>query len=201
MPSERFLQLKQVKKQTFLRMAYKEFALHSYEGASITRLVSDLKMAKGSIYQYFVDKEDMYNYLVQHAYDQMQQIVKKACPLPSSAAFDVWYKNYLLVQLKFLFTLPSYAFLLVRNKTDSIGNFPNNLDSQTKLLIKSADLTGKVLSNERIYYLQSLPLFIFNFFIESKKLSIKEIIDSNKSIEIAPDKLLYLCDAFLIKSI
>ena len=201
MPSKRFYQLKKVKKHTFLRMAYREFALHSYEGASITRLVSDLKMAKGSIYQYFLDKEDMYNYLVEHAYEQMQQVANKACPLSSSESFEAWYKNYLLVQLKFLFTLPSYALLLVRNKTDVIGKFTNNYNSQTNLLVKSADLTSTILSNERVYFLQLLPFIIFNYVIESEKLVLNEIIDSNKSIEMAPDKLLYLCNSFITKSI
>lgn len=195
MPSERFHKLKQVKKRTFLKKAYKEFALHSYEGASITRLVSDLKMAKGSIYQYFEDKEDMYNYLVEHAHNRLYQILTKACPLPSSSTdFDSWYRNYLLVYLKFLCAIPSYAFLIIRYKTD----FSESNNEYEKLIAQMiTQSANSELSKEKQYFLGSLPLITFNYLLESEQVDIKEIIESGNSLEIPSDKLLYLCEAFL----
>ncbi len=195
MPSERFHKLKQVKKRTFLKMAYKEFALHSYEGASITRLVADLKMAKGSIYQYFNDKEDLYNYLVEHAYSQLHTLLTKACPLPKvSNEFDTWYKNYLLVYTKFFCAFPSYALLIKRNKTD----YPNAEYAKlvTQMITQSAN---GMLSKERLYFLCLLPQIIFTFILKSEKIDMFEIINSDKGLDISSDKLLYLCEAFLNK--
>jgi AcrR family transcriptional regulator len=197
MPSERFHKLKQVKKRTFLRMAYKEFALHSYEGASISRLVSDLKMAKGSIYHYFDDKEDMCNYLIEHAFDQLQLVLSKSCSLPeSSLEFDSWYRKFLLVYVKFLCALPSYAFLMRRHKIDH----PNHSNDNEELIIDMINQSahGSV-SNERLFFLRYLPLLIFDYLLKSEQIDMKEIIKSGNVINVSSDKLLYLCEAFLTR--
>ena len=195
MPSQRFHNLKQVKKRTFLKMAYKEFALHSYEGASITRLVSELKMAKGSIYQYFEDKDDLYNYLVEHAYSQLFMVLSKASPASkSSVDFDNWYKNYLLVYLKFLCAIPSYAYLMIRNSTEF-----SNAESAEKAKISNMIEQSSVdaLSKEKVYYLNVLPFLLFKFLQEAEQVDINEMIESGRSLDIPSDKLLYLCEAFL----
>jgi len=198
MPSERFYKLKQVKKRTFLRMAYKEFALHSFEGASITRLVSDLKMAKGSVYQYFNDKEDLYNYLVEHAYSQLYSLLTKTSPISSSTnGFDAWYKNYLLVYLKFFCAIPAYALLIKRNKTDFIES-ENESEKLISEMVISA--SNKSLNNETIYALNTLPITIFNYIIISNQIDIKELIESDGTLDISSNKLLYLCEAFLNKN-
>ena len=197
MPSERFHKLKQVKKRTFLRMAYKEFSLHSYEGASITRLVSDLKMAKGSIYQYFDDKEDMYNYLVEHAYFQLHSLLIKASPISSSTnGFNAWYKNYLLVYLKFLCAIPSYALLINRNKTDFIETKNESERLIAEMIVNASDNT---ITKETYYFLETLPITIFNYIITSHQIDVKELVESEGSLDIASDKLLYLCQAFFNK--
>ncbi len=194
MPSERFLKLKQVKKRTFLKMAYKEFALHSYEGASITRLVSDLKMAKGSVYQYFDNKEDMYLYLVEHAYSQLNTLLTKACPpANSSKEFDAWYKNYLLVYTKFFCAIPSYAFLIIRNKIELVGKGSSNKKLITQMIVDSSNNT---LSKETIYFLDTLPITVFNYIVALEKVDIKELVETGNSLDISSDKLLYLCEAF-----
>ncbi len=193
MPSERFYKLKQVKKRSFLKMAYKEFALHSYEGASITRLVADLKMAKGSIYQYFENKEDLYNYLVEHAYSQLQTLLTKAFPAPdSSAEFDNWYKQYLMVYIKFLCAIPSYALLVDRNKIDYPKAGKNKFTDD--MISKSSNNN---LSNEKTYLLTSLPLLIFNYILKLEQVDVKKLIETGNSLDIPSDKLLYLCEAFL----
>lgn len=193
MPSKRFNNLNQIKKRSFLSKAHKEFALHSYEGASITRLVSDLKMAKGSIYQYFDDKKDLYRFLVEHAYTQLFKVLKKTCPPPkSSTEFDAWYKKFLMVYIKFLCAIPSYARLMERNKTDAINLLTYSLVDQ---MVANASQNTKSVAN--LYALKSLPFLIFNYILHTKKIDVDELIINDKSIEMHSDKLLYLCEAFL----
>lgn len=195
MPSQRFHNLKQVKKRDFLKMAYKEFSLHSYEGASITRLVSDLKMAKGSIYQYFKDKDDLYNYLVEHAYSQLYLVLSKACPTSNSPTdFDYWYKNYLLVYIKFLCAIPSYAYLMIRNKVE-FSETGEAEESAISNMIKQS--SNDSLPKKKAYYLSSLPILIFKFLLETERVEINKMIESGVSLDISSDKLLYLCEAFL----
>ncbi|MCF6361648.1 MAG: TetR/AcrR family transcriptional regulator [Cyclobacteriaceae bacterium] len=179
-------------------MAYKEFALHSYEGASITRLVGELKMAKGSIYQYFEDKEDLYNYLVENAQNKLLEVINKTSPPPTyDDPFNKWLERFVIIQAKFFLAIPSYALLISRYQSDFKEKDPLVL---IKTKIKDAsELTGKKISIEDNYLLQHLPLQIFNFIIHSEKIELDEIINSNSSIEIPNNKLLYLCEAFLRK--
>jgi AcrR family transcriptional regulator len=67
MPKATFLNLPADKRERFLALALEEFAEHDYAGASVSRLVARAGIAKGSVYQYFTDKEDLFLHLVEHA--------------------------------------------------------------------------------------------------------------------------------------
>lgn len=64
MPKSTFLNLKDDKKKMLTEAFMKEFATHSYDTASLTAVVKSLGIAKGSIYQYFEDKQDLFMYLI-----------------------------------------------------------------------------------------------------------------------------------------
>ncbi|MCG8699037.1 MAG: TetR/AcrR family transcriptional regulator [Bacteroidales bacterium] len=64
MPKDTFINLKEDKKQRLKEAFLKEFTMNAYDDASITTVVKKLGIAKGSIYQYFNDKLDLYMYLI-----------------------------------------------------------------------------------------------------------------------------------------
>lgn len=66
MPKETFLNLPDQKRQMIEDAAIDEFAAWGYDNASITRIVEACQIAKGSFYQYFEDKKDLYIYLIMH---------------------------------------------------------------------------------------------------------------------------------------
>lgn len=55
------------RQDTFTQAALTEFAQHTYNDASVSRIVRTLGMAKGSFYQYFTDKKALYFYLKDQA--------------------------------------------------------------------------------------------------------------------------------------
>ena len=69
MPKQTFTNLDHEKKTRFLNAAYKEFALNEYKSASVSNIVAVLGIAKGSLYQYFENKLDLYDYLIRTAAD------------------------------------------------------------------------------------------------------------------------------------
>ena len=105
MPKQTFYKLADTKRRAFLHEAYKEFSLHPFEGASITNLVKSLGIAKGSVYQYFTDKEDLYDYLVTDADRQLNQLLDQACVYNGEDFFD-WYTKLLMVEMKFFLSFP-----------------------------------------------------------------------------------------------
>ena len=66
MPKETFINLDPQKQARFLEVALEEFANSDFQTASITRIVKELGIAKGSVYQYFEDKLDLWLHLKSH---------------------------------------------------------------------------------------------------------------------------------------
>lgn len=83
MPKETFYNLPEDKRSHILNLAIAEFAAHSYKVASISNIVRKAGIAKGSFYQYFENKKDLYQYLVGIAINEKMTLVKDI-PQPNS---------------------------------------------------------------------------------------------------------------------
>lgn len=64
MPTKTFFNLSEEKKQRLLDAALKEFSRVPVSEASINNIVKTAGIARGSFYQYFNDKEDLYFYFI-----------------------------------------------------------------------------------------------------------------------------------------
>jgi AcrR family transcriptional regulator len=64
MPKQTFLNLPDEKRKVIIDAAIDEFAEYGLENASTNRIVANSGIAKGSFYQYFEDKQDVFMYLL-----------------------------------------------------------------------------------------------------------------------------------------
>ncbi len=64
MPKQTFLNLPEEKRARIIEAAAQEFAANGLENASTNRIVANSGIAKGSFYQYFEDKRDVFLYLM-----------------------------------------------------------------------------------------------------------------------------------------
>ena len=64
MPKQTFLNLPEEKRTIIVNAAVDEFAGYGFESASINRIVANSGISKGSFYQYFEDKADVFRHLV-----------------------------------------------------------------------------------------------------------------------------------------
>lgn len=64
MPKQTFFNLPDEKRDQLLEIAIDEFAENDYANTSVSRIVARAGIAKGSFYQYFADKQDLYAYLL-----------------------------------------------------------------------------------------------------------------------------------------
>ena len=64
MPKNTFFNLPEEKRERIIEAAIDEFAKNLYHNASITRIVDNSGIAKGSFYQYFEDKKDLFKYIL-----------------------------------------------------------------------------------------------------------------------------------------
>jgi AcrR family transcriptional regulator len=90
MPKQTFLNLPARKRKRLTSIAIEEFAANDYESASVSRIVARAGIAKGSVYQYFEDKRDLYLYLVAECSRTLLDAVADAGSPPSGGdVFDL----------------------------------------------------------------------------------------------------------------
>jgi AcrR family transcriptional regulator len=80
MPKPTFFNLPEEKRQAILDIAIDEFAEHDYKNASLSNIVARAGIAKGSLYQYFEDKRELYFYLLQLASEEKKSFLSQSKP-------------------------------------------------------------------------------------------------------------------------
>lgn len=66
-----FFNLADEKRERILRCAVSEFCSRSYEKTSINRIIENAAIPKGSFYQYFDNKDDLYILCIRRTYEKM----------------------------------------------------------------------------------------------------------------------------------
>jgi len=79
-PKQTFLNLPEEKRETIINAAVEEFAQYGLESASINRIVKNSGIAKGSFYQYFEDKMDVFKYLLDVLSNEKMEFFKGKHP-------------------------------------------------------------------------------------------------------------------------
>ena len=65
MPKDTFFNLSEEKQNRIMDAIIDEFGRHTYEHINISNIVRDSGIPRGSFYQYFIDKDDLFNHLNQ----------------------------------------------------------------------------------------------------------------------------------------
>lgn len=73
MCTETFLRLPEEKRNRFLDAAWEEFAAVPYSDVSINKIIRRAGIPRGSFYQYFTDKTDLFAYLLNDVRDHLVQ--------------------------------------------------------------------------------------------------------------------------------
>jgi AcrR family transcriptional regulator len=66
MPSQTFYNLPDDKKNRIIEAITDELGLHTYEHINIQNIIKQAKIPRGSFYQYFEDKDDMFDFFLSH---------------------------------------------------------------------------------------------------------------------------------------
>ncbi len=89
MPTATFEHLPQEKKDRIIEAAINEFAEYRFADASINRIVKAAKIPRGSFYQYFSDKEDLYMLIINKiGKEKMEVFAKHPSPGENATFFE-----------------------------------------------------------------------------------------------------------------
>lgn len=108
MPTQTFFNLPEDKRERIIVAALEEFAEHPYTRGSLSKIVRKAGIPKGSIYQYFEDKKDLYGYLVELAAKEKLEYAMKAGVQATGDFYDRL-KAMFLVSQKFFLERPLHA--------------------------------------------------------------------------------------------
>jgi len=114
---ETFHRLSEEKRTRFLEVAHREFALYDYDQASVSRIVAELGIAKGSIYQYFEDKEDLYLFLLERAIGEKLEYIRRSVEgegANESGGFFETHRRVMIAGSKFDLTYPRLSLIIYR---------------------------------------------------------------------------------------
>ena len=96
MPKPTFFNLPAEKRERFVHEALEEFARHPYDTASVSAIVERLGIAKGSVYQYFHGKRDLFEWLVLEAGQRRRTWLAAHPPPPGMPFFERLRRDYRL---------------------------------------------------------------------------------------------------------
>ncbi len=88
MPKRTFNRLDDDKKERVMRAAIEEFQSHGFEKAKIEAIAQNAGVAKGSIYQYFDDKKELFLYSVTWSLEYFMTIIDRQTPLKDMDVYD-----------------------------------------------------------------------------------------------------------------
>lgn len=99
MPKETFFNLPEEKKLRIVNAAINQFSELHYSNVTIDGIIKDAGIPKGSFYQYFENKDDLYIYLFTNLGDTKIDLFQSLKPQINTITFKQYMTNY-IVELK-----------------------------------------------------------------------------------------------------
>lgn len=111
MPTRTFLNLPEEKQKRILNAAIEEFGKRNVQEANLSNIISMAGISRGSLYQYFENKEDMYVYVFDTLRSQRSEYVKPAFKLYKKAPFLDFFIDFYVRDSEYLLKNPSHLEL------------------------------------------------------------------------------------------
>lgn len=101
MPKPTFFNLPEDKQERIIDAAIIEFKDNNFDSSSINKIVENSGIAKGSFYQYFEDKKDLYKYIISLAVEEKLKYMSPVMENPFNYDFFTLLREMYLSGLNF----------------------------------------------------------------------------------------------------
>jgi len=108
MPKETFYNLDDEKKQRIEEASIQEFAYHTYEEIKLSRIIKAAKIPRGSFYQYFEDKKDLYIHIFGKIAEEKMKYMNTTLQNPNKIPFLELFRELYKSGLAFAIDNPDY---------------------------------------------------------------------------------------------
>lgn len=197
MPLQTFYNLSEDRQNRILQVAFEEFALHEYKVASISNIVKQLGIAKGSIYRYFENKKDLYFYLIQKASEMRYDEIDELFSDPQNNLFDGITENF---ARKIQFDLDNplvsgFLYNLIQEKNnEEIGNIQLQTKKQVVDLVvkilephfKNGSIRNDISMFDMAYLITQIQWGLYDYLEIKYKIDFRENIKQKKQVFTIP---------------
>ena len=111
MPTQTFLNLPSEKQARILNAAIEEFGKRNVQEANISNIVATAGISRGSLYQYFENKEDMYIYIFDTLRSERSNYVKPAYEYYKKEPFIRFFEEFYMRDSEYLLRNESHIEL------------------------------------------------------------------------------------------
>jgi AcrR family transcriptional regulator len=129
-PHQTFFNLPEDKRQQILQVVIDEFAENDYDQVSISRIVQRAGIAKGSFYQYFADKDDLYGYVLGLLAEAKTQFMSLDHPDPNHVGIFAYLRWMAEVGVAFQMAHPQISKIAVRAAKSN--NYPRSFNANIR---------------------------------------------------------------------
>jgi len=173
--------LPEEKQQLIEKAAIREFAAFGYDKASINRIVEQCRIAKGSFYQYFEDKKDLFLYLITRVGEKKLKFMSSVLQNPEQYDFFMLIREMFISGLKFAADNPEITLMgnwVLKNKGHPIYNeivgigLQNAQNVYTELLelaISRGEIRDDIDLNFVSYIISSMNISAVEYYFQSVK--------------------------------
>ena len=193
MPLQTFQNLDKKRQEEIRQVAYKEFAMHDYNNASVTTIVKELGLAKGSFYRYFENKLDLYSYLLEHATQLRMNSVNSLVKSEKVDFFNILTENFrdkiefdIEHPLESIFT---YKVLLETNNPEIqpiIINLKQEIFKYVEILLEEFKKAGSIRQDVDIqltaFSIYQIQVGIFDYLTHYKGVDFAQNIKEGRTI-------------------
>lgn len=199
MPKETFYNLPQEKRNRIEDVAIQEFKEYNYDASSINRIVENSEISKGSFYQYFEDKKDLYKHIFSIIADKKLEYMSPVLMNPFKHDLFTLIREMYKSGLSFAIENPD--FLKIGNNLLAIPSHPiydeilkdnkGKSDEVFEMLLENSMERGEIRDNLDIkmvaFILTNLNILVVDYYLKEtdiKKYNENMISEIEKVIDI-----------------
>ncbi|GAB6190014.1 TetR/AcrR family transcriptional regulator [Marinitoga arctica] len=171
MPKQTFFNLPEEKRKRIIDAAIKEFSIYSFSKSSVNRIVKNSGIAKGSFYQYFEDKKDLYKYIINLIANVKMQYLNDVAINSNDSDFFSLMRRMVDASMKMIRDYPDFAqigykFLYESQEfiEDIIGDLDKKGENFMEMLIERSKEKNEIYENLDTSFLSFL-ISKMNYFI------------------------------------
>ncbi|BCS80976.1 TetR/AcrR family transcriptional regulator [Anaerocellum diazotrophicum] len=174
MPKQTFLNLPEEKRNLITDTLIKHFSQKPYHKVDISDVARECNVAKGSMYQYFENKKDMYFYAIEVSYQRFLKLLEKL-DMVHVNLFD-YYENSIEATWVAMKDLKSEYLLLERAFFSQDSPFKDEINE--KFLKQSREFLVKIIkyNQQKGYIRDDIDPVIISIFLEGASFYMKKFV-------------------------